>query len=429
MEKIKILSVPSDLHGVGSYRNIWPSQMIQKNHSDEFFVEINAAPQVETNNWTNLSYLKQFDIIHFHRSLGPHEMQKQIFSELKAAGVSLVVDIDDYWDPPMTHPLYEIVRRDKINQKIKETVQAAEFVTTTTDIFASYIKNINKNVYIIPNAVDTELKMWKSEDTKLTDKVRIAWIGGSSHLHDLENLRPSFKALFEDKEIEGKFQLILCGFDTRGSMTMIKPDGTKEVRKILPHESIWVKFEEIFTDNYKLVNKDEDYLKWLKKIKNEDYDGLYQKPYVRRWTLPLQKYAIHYDYCDICLAPLQEKEDFKLSDGKMVKRTHIFNEVKSELKIIESGMKNKALIAQNFGIYKHLLKNEENGLLVDSNDKLGWYKAIKKLILNPDLRKKISDNLSNYVKSEYDLEKVTERRVEVYRSIIQSKKEKTAAKV
>jgi glycosyltransferase involved in cell wall biosynthesis len=99
----------------------------------------------------------------------------------------------------------------------------------------------------------------------------------------------------------------------------------------------------------------------------------------------------------------------------------MFNYVKSELKIIESGMKRKALIAQDFGIYKELLKNNETALLVSDNKK-GWYKVIKELITNPDLREKLANNLHDFVKDKYELKNVTDDRVEFYKQIIKDKK-------
>jgi len=123
----------------------------------------------------------------------------------------------------------------------------------------------------------------------------------------------------------------------------------------------------------------------------------------------------------VCLAPLDETEMIKDSKGTISRRVHIFNEVKSELKIIEAGMKKKALIAQDFGVYKHLIKNGETGILISDNKK-GWFKAMKDLILNPELREKLANNLHEFVKDKYELKNVTRDRVEFYKKIIQDKK-------
>ena len=416
-KRIKLLILPSDNQGVGHFRSIWPAQTLSKFHSDEFDVEINLQPNVE-----NIEYLKQFDIIHFHRQFGPHEIMDRLFSQLKQHGVILIMDIDDFWEPPTTHPLYEIVRKEGITQKIKEVVLKSDYVTTTTNIFASHIAKINPNAIVIPNALNMEDKMWTSNVMEnQTDKCRISWIGGSSHFHDLKLLSNSMKLLYNNKDLKDKFQIVMCGFDTRGSITELSPDGSKKTRAIQPHETIWMKFEEIFTDNYKEEKDDPKYFEWLKKIKREEYPDMYKKNYVRRWTLPLTQYGKHYDYCDVCLAPIDKIDVTRTDKGQIINKVNYFNEVKSELKIIEAGMKRKALIAQDFGIYKELIKDGETGILISDN-KDGWYKAMKKVIQDPQYRQMLADNLYNFVREKYDLKNVTAERAEIYKKLIADKK-------
>ena len=210
-------------------------------------------------------------------------------------------------------------------------------------------------------------------------------------------------------------------------MTEIKPDGSRNTRNIKPEETIWNKFEQIFTKNYGSLASDPDYVTWLKKIKNEDYPGKYDKSYVRRWTLPLTSYGKHYDFCDVCLAPLSETDFVKTEKGQIIKKVHIFNEVKSELKIIEAGMKGKVLIAQNFGIYKELLEDGKTGILVSDN-KDGWYKAMKKVILDKDYREMLAHNLHEFVKDRYELKNVTADRVQIYRDLVAKNRAEIAAK-
>ncbi len=416
MDKIKLLVVPSDSQGVGHYRSIWPAQSIQKHFSDEFEVEINLGPNVE-----NMSYLKGFDIIHFHRHLGPHELMEQTFAELKAAGVTLIMDIDDFWEPPSTHPLYQIVKTEKLSEKIIETMKASDYVTCTTELFAAHIRKHNPNVIIMPNAVDMNHPMWKGElNENKTDKCRISWIGGSSHLNDLKLLENSMSLLHNNKSLEDKFQIIMCGFDTRGSITEISPNGDRNTRAILPHETVWLKFEDIFTNKHSDTKKDAEYMKWLNKIKREDYPGQFEKNYLRRWTLPLTQYGKHYDYCDVCLAPIDSVDVHTTDKGQIIKKVNLFNEVKSELKIIEAGMKKKCLIAQDFGVYKQLIKSGENGILVSDN-KDGWYKAIRKVVEDKGYREMLANNLHEFVKDKYELKIVTGNRAESYRKIQERK--------
>lgn len=427
--------VPSDLQGVGHFRNIWPAQSLTKHFGDEFDVEINAQPNIQ-----NLEYLKSFDVIHFHRHLGPYEGMEELFKQLQQAGVILIMDIDDYWEPPITHPLYQLVVKEKLSEKIVNTMKISDYVTTTTNVFAKYISKHNQNVHVIPNALDMTDKMWKSQSAPNSfDRCRIAWIGGSSHHHDLKLLEQSMNMLYNSKDVEDKFQIVMCGFDIRGSITEIAPNGEKKTRNIQPHETIWLKFEEIFTANYHERNKDEEYFKWLSKIKRDDYPGLENKSFNRRWTLPLTQYGKHYDFCDVCLAPLEEEERYKvLPSGEIVPendqrkgtvrvKNHYFNEVKSELKIIEAGMKKKALIAQDFGAYKDLIENGKTGILVSDN-KDGWYKAMKKVIQDPLYREELANNLHEFVKDRYELKNVTAERAKFYKDVVQKKESGVAEK-
>lgn len=426
--KKRILLIPSDLMGVGHFRSIWPAQSMQNNFSNDFDVEIG----IDTD-FNNIEYLSKFDIIHFHRQFGDYAKFPEISKKLRDKGVIMIMDIDDYWEPPVTHPLYEIVKKDKLTEKIISNLKHVDCVTTTTDIFKEYILKYNPYAYIIPNAIDMDHKMWKSEvQENKSGKCRISWIGGSSHLYDLLLLKDSMIKTNSSPELEDKYQIIMCGFDTRGTITEIRPDGSSNTRTIQPYESVWNRFEQLFTSDYSLI-KNKEYVNYLKKIKKEEFENSDLENYVRRWTLPLTQYGRHYDYCDVCLSPLEEIERYKeLPDGTKViesdprpgtikTRLHHFNNVKSELKIIEAGMKKKVLIAQDFAVYKQLIKNGETGILVSDNKK-GWAKAIKEVILNPELREKLANNLHEFVKERYELKSVTSDRVKFYKKILEEKK-------
>ncbi len=408
--KIKVLFCPSDRSGVGHFRSIWPAQHLKRNHSDEVEVHIDASPNVD-----DINELAKYDIIHFHRMLGPYERSAELFGELRKRGVVLVMDIDDYWMPPPTHHLHPIILQEKMDKKIEENLRLSDYVTCTTTIFADIIKKFNENVVVIPNALNMEENMWKSEAVpNESGKVRVSWIGGSSHFHDLIKIKDSMALLSNDNSLKGRFQFVMCGFDTRGSITEINGDE-KRTRPINKDETVWIDFEKIFTNDYQLID-DKDYEHWLKKIENKSYPDMMMKNYVRRWTLPLTQYGKHYDYCDVCLAPLAENYQHRSEKGQISYRENMFNKAKSELKIIESGMKKKVLIAQNYGIYKELLEDGVTGLLV-SDDRKGWHKAIKSVINDADLRQELANNLHEFVKERYDINTVNKERLEFYKRI------------
>lgn len=321
------------------------------------------------------------------------------------------MDLDDYWAPGLHHPAYHLIKNSELDVKILNNIRVARNVTTTTNIFADEISKYNKNVFVLPNAIDPNEKQFIPNLEK-SDRVRIGWLGGSSHLRDLELLKGVVSKLRADKLLD-KVQFVLCGFDTRGTHTSIDSVTKQQTtRPIKPSESVWCLYEKIFTDNYSSVSP--EYKDFLLKYTQEEYPDIQNEPYRRVWTKPISTYATNYNLFDISLAPLEE---------------NTFNKVKSQLKVIEGGFHHKAIIAQDFGPYKIDLKNAiqygggfdetANAILIDSkkNEK-DWYTAIKKLINNPEMVTKLQENLYNTVKDTYSMDKVTEQRRDLYLSLL-----------
>jgi glycosyltransferase involved in cell wall biosynthesis len=309
--------------------------------------------------------------------------------------------------PGKEHPIHDVIKFNKINEKIVANLKVSKYVSTTTSIFADEIKKINNNIVIFPNAINPNEPQFK-EPTPPSDRLRIGWLGGSSHLHDLQLLDQSFSKLSKYKD---ELQFVICGFDTRGSVTEINAQtGEHKKRDILPHETVWARYEEIFTQNYSTVS--DDYKKYLLQYSKDNFENAINEAYVRVWTQPVTSYAKNYSKFDVSLAPIKNT---------------MFNRVKSQLKVIEAGFYKKALIASNLGPYtidlKHSLQNgnfvDGNALLVDENrNHSDWAKCIEKLVKNPNMAKDLGERLYETVKDTYNLSTVTKARAEFYKSIV-----------
>ena len=411
MKKLKVLVVPSDRTGVSYYRSTNPHLALETNYPNEFHVDIDYEPNLNDDAW-----LKQYDIIHYHRTLGPYEQMESLVNKFKSLGIISIMDLDDHWAPGMHHPAYHLIKNAKLDELILNNLRISENITTTTTLFADEISKINKNVYVLPNAIDPTEKQFTPNLEPSNGRLRIGWLGGSSHLKDLEILRGIVGRLRGDGLLD-KVQFVLCGFDLRGTHTEID-SNTKEqrTRNILPKESVWYQYERIFTDDYKSVSP--EYAEFLNKFRQEEFPNVANEPYRRVWTKPISTYASNYNLFDVSLAPLEE---------------NMFNKVKSQLKVIESGFHKKAIIAQNFGPYKIDLVNaiqyggtldeKANGILIDSNkNHKDWYAAIKKLINNQDIVKTLQTNLFDSVKDIYSMDKVTENRRALYLDLIEKQK-------
>jgi glycosyltransferase involved in cell wall biosynthesis len=403
MSKIKVLVVPSDRSGVGKFRSVDPHIFLQNLYGDDFHIDIIYDPSYD-----DMNFWKKYQIVSFHRSIGPDfEKSHELIQKLNTMGIITVCDIDDYWMPGKEHPIHDIIMFNKINEKIVSNLKVAKYVTTTTTLFADEIRKYNKNVFVLPNAINPNEPQFK-EPTLESDRLRFGWLGGSSHLHDIQILNEGFNKL---TKYQDKVQYVLCGFDTRGTVTEINSQTGEHVkRNIKPDETVWAQYEKIFTQDYKIVS--DEYKKHLLLYNQDIFPNEMAESYLRVWTKPVTSYAKNYSKFDVSLAPI---------------KNHMFNRMKSQLKVIEAGFYKKALIASNVGPYsldlKHCLKNGElvdgNALLVDEvRNHSDWAKYMEKLIKNPNMAKDMGERLYETVKDKYDLNIVTKDRAEFYKSIL-----------
>jgi glycosyltransferase involved in cell wall biosynthesis len=403
MSKIKVLVLPSDKTGVGKFRSIDPHVSLQNLYPEDFHVEIDYEPKINDYN-----YWKNYDIVHFHRTIAHnYENSVDLIKRLNSIGIITIMDLDDYWLPTKEHPVHQMVIQTNLHKKIIENLKVASHVTTTTKFFAQEISKFNKNVHVLPNGVNPKEPQFNAK-TEPSDKLRFGWLGGSSHLHDLKLLDGSINKL---SPLKDKFSMYLCGFDTRGTVTEINQQtGEQKQRDIKPEETVWARYEEIFTDNYRMVEpKHKDF---LMKFVEEDYVSDELPFYNRIWTKPVTSYAQNYKWFDVSLAPI---------------KNHVFNRVKSQLKVIEAGFYKKAIIASNIGPYtidlKHALNKGEftdgNALLVDeARNHSDWSKYMKKLIDNPNFAYDLGQKLYETVKDTYDLNNISKDRAELYKSLV-----------
>lgn len=405
--KINVLVVPSDTFGVGHYRSVSPHVYLDKLYGNEFIIEIKYNP-----NWADLSYFDKYDIIHIHKGLyRDMNMFWAFLDYCKSRKITTVMDIDDNWDVGPQHPLYLTNKSMNVPEKLIENLKRFDYITTTTPIFADKIRCYNKNVLVFPNAVDPDDEQYKPLKNP-SKRIRFGFVMGSSHEKDMEQFKGVVNSLPQD--IKDRIQIVLCGYDLRGTVNMIGPDGKiTGQRPIKPTESVWYSYEKTCTDNYRVCSP--EYKDFLEKfLKGVQWPNVENEVYRREWTKDVNEFAKHYRNLDVLMAPLE---------------CNPFNEVKSELKFIEAGFTNTAVICSNFGPYtigsRPFFKKggeidmEGNCVLIDPDKKhKAWRQAIIKLTNNPEYIGILAKNMRETVKDKYNIANVTEKRAEWYRSIL-----------
>ncbi len=392
MAKIKVLAVVPDKFGTGYFRSLKPHQKLAELYPYDFDVEIIDQKNINY----PIDELKKFDIIHFSKSLlMKSEESAKIAEAVKSSGTKFVMDLDDYWEIARTHPLFYRFQNLGYKEMATGHLKLADYVTTTTENFAKEIRKFNKNVIVLPNSIDPQEGQWQPKPTTNSKRVRIMWGGGSGHNNDIAQFNGLTNRLKSDGLID-KIQLVLCGFDLRGVTD--------------PNNNCWAEYERELTNNYSICS--EEYKNYLLKFdKFNEYPDIENQPYRRVWSKPIGSYATNYNLADICLAPLENTK---------------FNTMKSQLKIIEAGWFGKPIIASNILPYTEDIINAYekggnintetgNGFLA-SDDK-DFFKYIKLLVNNKEIRDKIGENIGKVVREQFSLDKTTKDRAEFYKRI------------
>lgn len=453
-KKIKILFHTLDQAGVNYFRISSPAIQLDMDHSDKFHVDIN--PNIDWNNPNIIDYLKGYDIIHYHRQLHP-EVSKmiKIAKELKDSGTKLVMDIDDYPYLDKTHPMAGIFYENKQYQEIIDNLKIADYITTTTEYFAEELRKITEkdNIIVLFNSINPDWqKQFQNNHTEDPDgKIRVMYMGGSSHGNDLKQLENVVNMLHTDIQTRNKFRIILSGFDcdgttvdakfneefaqelqkiglwnqeivnivnkTRGDVdklpakvpTVIKNKYRGKVfevkqRPIRSEESVYYQYEKILTDNYLIVKNNPEYIKYLMNFERVD-NPPYNENYKRIFTKKANIYATALDQCDILLSPLADNQ---------------FNNSKSNLKQVECWSRRLPIICNDMKPYNVDGVDGENCLLIPNklNIHKEWFKAIKKLIIDKELREKLGNGLYEIFSQKYHLKNVTNIRADFYQKII-----------
>jgi len=126
---------------------------------------------------------QKWDIVLFNR-FSPFDNN---FNEARNNfGAKVVMDIDDDWELPASHIVYNeyVTYKDRIENNLRN----ADMVTVTNQRIADKVYKFNKNVHIFKNALPFGQHQF-TEDKDPSDLVRIFWCGSITHMDDIKILR------------------------------------------------------------------------------------------------------------------------------------------------------------------------------------------------------------------------------------------------
>jgi len=395
---IKILVLNSDVDGVGYYRTLNPHLCI-----DDKDIKVDIRLLSDGTLKLNEDLMKDYDILVWNKYIPfvDENYEAQFFKMLKRLNIKTVYDIDDYWKLDNTHINYKNWMKSGNDKKVEAILQRVDVVTTTTEIFANEIRKFNKNVIVIPNAINNKEHQWSLPRIE-SDRLRFIWGGGIAHKVDLKLIKDDFKKF--NKDFLNRSQVIMCGFDLR-----IKLQNSG-VAKDNVNKSQWGRFEDIFSNNMKYI-QDQQYTNFLRTSDNFDNDDEYgykdeylNNFYQRRHTKPIGWYGSMYREADVGLAPLKNR--------------HSFNRMKSQLKLIEAGAWGIPVIMSKTGPY--LLDDiEKNGLgLYVEEGKDHWNEKMQWYLDNPTAVKEHGEANHEYFLKNFEMGVVNQQRINLYNHIV-----------
>lgn len=380
--KKRILFIPSTMGGgVYYYRVFTPMKALIENYGDEFDITINNTYKFTDTEKDDIG--KNFDIVCFHQCLFTSSFQDEVWKMIiyckKEYGTKFVLDIDDYWDYHKNHPAREACVFNMFPEKMMMNFKLFDYVTTTTEYFKNIIKDYfpEDRIYVFENAISSNDEQFSTKKNK-SDKLRLGITGGSSHTEDIKQLL-EFPKYLTEKQLD-KIELVFCGYDNKNAEKVT----VDEIGKIISKE--------------KLDDKDNWWVQTENKLKSE------VKNYKRIETKDIMKgeFGKIYEDIDVLLVPLTNNK---------------FNRCKSELKFIEAGFTNTAVISSKVIPYSNFGVNEEDCLFVKEPTPQAWAKAVKKILREKELFYKIRDINSLRVKYSRSLEDITKKRYNFLHSI------------
>lgn len=313
-------------------------------------VEISQINEIDT---AEIEFLQEHDLVIANRFISKTGDQVGVINKLKAAGVPYVLDLDDDYIIPEWHVLRQAAKQMNHSSQIKLAAQNAVAVTTTHELLADAIKKElgQSNVFIVPNGIDPNEEQFKINDVK-KDKIAFGWSGSVTHFEDVLEMFEGLLSMYKNHE---NFNVVYGGYE-REDLT------SQAIAGILS----------------------------AKGAAKSDQFNFYAASEVG-------KYALFYDAIDVALIPL---------------RNNRFNNMKSNLKMLEAGFKKKAVIVSNVWPYTSIINN--NCLKV--KHKNDWYRKMTKLLQNPNMISELAEQLY-YDVQPYHIDNIAKTRYEIYQTL------------
>lgn len=372
----KIIAFPSDNWGCGNYRIIQPYANLSS-----ILPNVALAKPTQLKLALNQQFLSQFDIVvnqrtidnsiynarMFYKNITP-ELLKQLNESLVQANIEeekrkeilsrevnkvFIQEIDDDLQRIAPHnPSYKTYKKgSKFLETFLKSIREADHVTVTTPVLRQVYARLNKNIQAFNNAIETRHFLLRSDKSRRLE-------------------------LPDDK--------IIIGYQGGSSHLKDIPLFKRALKQILeeyPHVHFAFCSSEQFFDYIFGKDLPKDQVHIIPPVQS-NFNFFVNLP----------------SMFDIGLAPV---ENVKFNDGK------------SYLKILEYGIWSIPTIASKVECYNQFNDGKStSGVTLVKNKHSHWYKAMKNLVEDQEMRIKSGEDLLNLILEDHNLDLMNKRRAE-----------------
>lgn len=166
------------------YRGIVPFKMLEK-QVDDLTVTV-----METDQAVDPNRLRCADILIMQRPVLQWHLNLMVDAQIM--GIPIWVDYDDdFRSIGEDNPAIQAYAAS--GELISECFKIADAVTVSTPLLKESFKDLNENIFIVPNSFDDSLLPKKKENQRSSGEKIVLWRGGSSHLDNLVDVVGSVK--------------------------------------------------------------------------------------------------------------------------------------------------------------------------------------------------------------------------------------------
>ncbi len=182
-----------DNSGVSYYR-MWGQEKHLKKMGWDTFRFDNTKPFMEVSDWEAI--LPGTDIFINQQHDNPSFLALTMAMR-DEYNMPIVAEIDDdIYDVNPSSPAYQyFYPGSPIIEMTEEYLKDADAITTTTQRLADVYSKLNKNIYILPNALDAE--DWPDHTPRAGDPIIIGWAGSPTHFQDLRVVEKPLKKVLK----------------------------------------------------------------------------------------------------------------------------------------------------------------------------------------------------------------------------------------